>query len=153
MQWAFYTQSLENTIKTIYDHSENTLGQCQGKGCTSNAAVGRVPGHQDQPRELSTARALLAVLQALGKPAAVETRWWNLAGVLKEIQNASYILLQDSLVCSLQYFLLFFIWKKHFWSSPSACHGTVFVEVGKSLNQSMNPKFSQVYEISPSSTT
>lgn len=49
------------------------MGQCQGKGCTSNAAVGHVPGHQDQPGALSTARALQAVLQALGKPAGVQT--------------------------------------------------------------------------------
>lgn len=72
MQRAFYTQSLENTVKTIYDHPENTTGQCQGKGCTSNAAVGHVPGHQDQPRALSTARALQSVLQALGKLAGVK---------------------------------------------------------------------------------
>lgn len=101
-QWAFCTQSLENTIKTIYDHPENAPGQCQGKGCTSNAAVGHVPGHQHQPGALSTARAL----QALGKPAGGQTQGWNLAGGLKTIKNASYVLLEDSLGSSLQYFLL-----------------------------------------------
>lgn len=31
MQRAFCTQSLENTVKTLYDRPENALGQCRGK--------------------------------------------------------------------------------------------------------------------------
>lgn len=36
MQQTFCTESLENTVKTIYDHIEKTVGQRQEKACISN---------------------------------------------------------------------------------------------------------------------
>lgn len=90
------------------------------------------------PRAPGSARGTQHCQGTSGCPAGSgKTCWCSNTVMLKEMQNASYVLLEDLLGCSLQYFLLCIIWPKCFWSSPNACHGTGFVKVSTSLNQSI----------------
>lgn len=102
------------------------------------------------PRAPASARGTQHCQGTSGCPASSgKTCWCSNTVVLKEIQNASYVLLEGSLGCSLQYFLLCFIWKKFFWSSADTCHGTVFVKVSTSLNQSITPNSHKSVGFSP----
>lgn len=79
MKQPFSTESLENTVRTIYDHKEKTMGQCQEKACTENPDSSRAYPSGTRFTTYMCAQYHQGTsgcfLQALGKVEGGETQW------------------------------------------------------------------------------